>query len=45
MKKISALILAMILALGLAACGTANSPSGSARISADIFFIFLYLLV
>lgn len=30
MKKISALILAMILALGLAACGTANSPSGSA---------------
>ena len=30
MKKISALILAMILALGLAACGTANSGSGSA---------------
>ena len=30
MKKIPALILAMILALGLAACGTANSPSGSA---------------
>lgn len=30
MKKIPALILAMILALGLAACGTANSGSGSA---------------
>ena len=30
MKKIPALILAMILALGLAACGTANSGSDSA---------------
>ncbi|MBR3424202.1 MAG: carbohydrate-binding domain-containing protein [Clostridia bacterium] len=30
MKKIPALILAMILALGLAACGTTNSGSGSA---------------
>lgn len=35
MKKIPALILAMILALGLAACGTANSGSGSATNSTD----------